>query len=51
MDLKNYILSLAAKGKSYFTEGDALNAIGISKIALRAALRRLKLARGFTSMR
>lgn len=42
MDLKNYILSLAAKGKSYFTENDALNALGISKIALRAALRRLK---------
>ena len=42
MDLKNYILSLAAKGKSYFTESDALNALGISKIALRAALRRLK---------
>jgi len=42
MDLKNYILSLAAKGKSHFTEDDALNALGISKIALRAALRRLK---------
>jgi predicted transcriptional regulator of viral defense system len=42
MDLRNYILSLAAKGKSYFTESDALNALGISKIALRAALRRLK---------
>lgn len=42
MDLKNYIHTLAAKGKSYFTESDALNAIGISKIALRAALRRLK---------
>lgn len=42
MNLKNYILSLAAKGKSYFTESEALNALGISKIALRAALRRLK---------
>lgn len=42
MDLKKYILSLAANGKSYFTEGDALKALGISKIALRSALRRLK---------
>jgi predicted transcriptional regulator of viral defense system len=42
MDLKNYILSLAAKGRSYFTEDEALYALGISQIALRAALRRLK---------
>lgn len=42
MHLKDYILSLAAKGKSSFAEEDALNAMGTSKTALRAALRRLK---------
>lgn len=42
MHLKDYILSLAAKGKSSFAEDDALNAMGTSKTAFRAALRRLK---------
>lgn len=42
MHLKDYILSLAAKGKSSFAEDDAFNAMGTSKTALRAALRRLK---------
>ena len=42
MNLKNYVHSLAAKGKSFFTEEDALNETGLSEIALRSALRRLK---------
>lgn len=42
MDLKNFVASLASKGKSCFTEQDALKEIGLSRIALRSALRRLK---------
>lgn len=42
MDLKNFVISLAAKGKSFFTEDDALKETGLSRIALRSALRRLK---------
>ena len=42
MSLKNYVLSLAIKGKSFFTEAEALKETGLSKIALRSALRRLK---------
>ena len=42
MSLKNYVLSLAVNGKSFFTEVDALKATGLSRVALRSALRRLK---------
>lgn len=42
MDLKSYVVSLASKGKSCFTEQDALKETGLSRIALRSALRRLK---------
>jgi predicted transcriptional regulator of viral defense system len=42
MDLKNYVLSLAMSGKSFFTEEDALKETGLSRIALRSALKRLK---------
>lgn len=42
MSLKNYVLSLAMSGKSFFTENNALKETGLSRIALRSALRRLK---------
>lgn len=42
MDLKQYVHSLAAKGRSSFTEDEALNETGLSKIALKSALKRLK---------
>lgn len=42
MTLKDYVLSLAIKGKSSFTEDEALRETGLSRIALRSALRRLK---------
>ncbi|MFI5342812.1 MAG: type IV toxin-antitoxin system AbiEi family antitoxin [Chlamydiales bacterium] len=42
MNLKKYVFSLVASGKSSFTEEDALKQTGLTKIALRSALRRLK---------
>jgi len=42
MNLKKFVISLMSKGKSFFTEDDALKETGLSKIALRSALRRLK---------
>src|ERR1700722_19529948 len=42
MDLKSFVVSLASKGKSCFSEHDALEETGLSRIALRSALRRLK---------
>ena|ERR1700722_18143762 len=42
MDLKSFVVSLASKGKSCFTEQDALKETELSRIALRSALRRLK---------
>ena len=42
MNLKNYIHSLSARGKSCFSEDEALKKTKLSKIALRSALRRLK---------
>ncbi len=42
MNLKNYVHSLASKGKSFFTEEEAQQETGLSNIALRSALRRLK---------
>lgn len=42
MDLKSFVVSLASKGKSCFSEQDALKETGLSRIALRSALRRLK---------
>ena len=42
MNLKNYVLSLAARGKSCFSEEEALKKTGLSRVALRSALRRLK---------
>src|SRR5438105_3632884 len=42
MDLKDYVHSLATKGQSSFTEDEALKETGLSKIALKSALKRLK---------
>lgn len=42
MDLKDYVHSLATKGQSFFTEDEALKETGLSKIALKSALKRLK---------
>lgn len=42
MSLKNYVLSLAMHGKSFFTEDDALKETGLSRSAFHSALRRLK---------
>lgn len=42
MDLKDYVHSLATQGRSSFTEDEALKETGLSKIALKSALKRLK---------
>lgn len=42
MDLKNYVHSLATKGRSSFSEEEALKETGLSKTALKSALNRLK---------
>lgn len=42
MDLKDYVHSLATKGRSSFTEDEALRETKLSKIALKSALKRLK---------
>jgi len=42
MTFRTYIDSLTSIGKYFFTESDALLKTGLSKIALRSALRRLK---------
>lgn len=42
MDLKDYVHSLATRGQSSFTEDEALKETGLSKIALKSALKRLK---------
>lgn len=42
MDLKDYVHSLSARGRSSFTENEALQETGLSKIALKSALKRLK---------
>lgn len=41
MDLGSYLDSLAAKGRSHFTSADAVQALGASQVAVRAAVRRL----------
>lgn len=42
MDLKEYVYSLSRKGLSSFTEDEALTETGLSKVALKSALKRLK---------
>jgi hypothetical protein len=42
MDLKHYAHSLATKDRSSFTEDEALKETGLSKKALKSALKRLK---------
>jgi predicted transcriptional regulator of viral defense system len=42
MNIISYIEALSSRGKYYFTEVEALCASGLSRIALRSALRRLK---------
>ena len=49
MNLKNYVLSLSTKGKSCFSEDEALKITKLSRIALRSALRRLKKKQEITS--
>lgn len=42
MKLKTYIHSIVIQGKSFFIEEEALRETGLSRVALRSALRRLK---------
>lgn len=42
MDLTSYVDELAAKGKYHFTTGEAITALGVSTVAARAAIRRLR---------
>ncbi len=42
MDLKSYVHSLSSKGRSFFTEDEALQETRLSKTALKSALKRLK---------
>lgn len=42
MKMSEYIDKLASKGRHHFTEEDALKATGLSRVAFRSAVRRLK---------
>jgi predicted transcriptional regulator of viral defense system len=49
MDLAKYVDDLAAQGRYHFTTADVAEALGISTVAARAALRRLR-AKGAVAM-
>jgi predicted transcriptional regulator of viral defense system len=42
MSAESYLLDLQASGRSHFTTEEAIQALGVSSVAARAALRRLK---------
>ena len=49
MSLSKFILELSSSGRYHFTTEDAVKALGVSQVAARASLRRLKERGGIAS--